>query len=160
MIDTSRKPIFVFIGTLKHHVDCIAPCLGKLLEKEDLGFKVMYCDQSQIEDVAKELKSYDKKEYQVIAFDVGFIDSPTRYQTFNHGIKPASLILDHEVEIGEVGIVINIKGVYSGKLKNQQKKFLANKYDIKIHKRVDKVINYTYVALKKLIKLYDCGKEE
>lgn len=155
MLDINKKPIFVFIGTLKHHVDCIAPCVGKLLEKEDLGYEIIYCDQTQIEETKKKLESYDKNEYQSIAFDVGFIDSTTKFQTLNHGIKPASFILGNGVpEIGDLGIIINIKGIYSGSLKSQQKKLKLNLHNTKIHKRVDKRIVETYIALKDILKLY------
>lgn len=156
MLDTNKKPILVFIGTMKHHVDCIAPSVGKLLEKEDLGYEIMYCDQTQIEEVNNKCGAIDKEKNQIISFDVGFIDSSTKFQTLNHGIKPAELILgDESPEIGDLGIIINIKDIYAGSLKSQRKQFLNNKENKKVHKRVDRKILDTYLALKKILKLYE-----
>lgn len=160
MIDKNKIPIFLFIGTLKHHVDCIAPCIGKLLEKEDLGYEVWYCDQTEIKETYDKYKAIDKDKYQVIAFDVGFIDSKTKYQTNTNGIKPASLLKEQNLCVGDMGIIINIKNIYSGSLKNQKKQFLQNIDNEKIHKRVDRVIVDTYIALKKLIRLYNSMKGE
>lgn len=154
-LDIKKTPVFLMIGTLKHHVDCIAPCVGKLLEKEYPQYDVLYCDQTQIKEVKDKLNEYNKETHQVIAFDVGFVDSNTKFQTLTKGIKPAVLINPKQkYRLGDVGIIINIKDIYSGSLKNQKKKLLRNDYDEKIHKRVDRVVVDTYIALKQLIKAY------
>lgn len=153
-LDENKKPVFVFVGTLKHHVDCIAPCVGKLLEKEELGFDILYCDQTQINETYEKLKEYDRDKYQVIAFDVGFVDSTKRFSISDKGVQPASMIKKRTKRIGDFGIVINISGVYSGSLANQKKKFLRNDNNEKVSKRVDNLIKHTYIALKDIIRLY------
>lgn len=153
-LDENKKPIFLFIGTLKHHVDCIAPCVGKLLEKEELGFEVMYCDQMQINETYDKLQEIDKEKYQVIAFDVGFLDSTKRFAITDKGIRPASMVKKRTKKLGDFGIIINISGVYTGSLANQKKKFLRNDNNDKVSKKVDKIIAHTYVCLKQIIKLY------
>ena len=171
MLDVNRTPVFVFIGTLKHHVDCIAPCVGKLVEKQleqykGIGeekvpkFLIHYCDQQDMGQVNEELNKYSKEKYQIIALDVGFVDQNTKFRIIEGGIKPASLILEHDTKIGDIGIVINIKDVYSGSLKNQKKKFFKNLNNIKVQKKVDRIILDTFLNIEKLLRLYEGGKGE
>lgn len=155
-LDVSKRPILVFVGTLKHHVDCIAPCVGKLLEKEDLGYEIIYCDQTQIKEVADKLEIYDKEKYQVLVFDVAFLDSSTKFRTSTEGIYPATFInKEQNIKIGDFSVLINIKDIYSGSLSNQKKKLLRNDNNKKIQKRVDKRILDTYLALKKILSMYN-----
>lgn len=155
-LDISKKPILVFVGTLRHHVDCIAPCVGKLLEKEDLGYEIMYCDQTQIKEVYEKLESYDKDKYQIIAIDITLMDSDTKFKTKLSGLCPGDFVKENQkIMIGDFSILINIKGIYSGSFKNQKKKLIRNDNDKKIQKRVDKKIVETYVELKRLLSVYN-----
>ena len=162
MIKKDKKLVLVFIGSLKHHVDCIAPCVGKLIEKRNKSqCIVLYCDQTQIAETKTKLKEYPKEEYQILALDVGFLEGSRKFLVQNKGLTPSKLIKPTQrTVIGDMGIIINISGIYSGSLKNQKKKLLRNENSPKIHKRVNKIIKDTYIEVDKLLKMLEGGQDD
>ena len=160
MLTTDKTLVLVCIGTTKHHVDCIAPLVGKLIEKKSYPkVEIMYCDQTQIKETKEKLDELDRSKYQVLSMDIAFDSSNKKTLVRNVGIKPALLInKDEETVLGDCSVIINVKNVYSGSLKNQQRKLFRNVNTPKVYRRVDFLIKHTYLEIDRLIKALQLDK--
>jgi putative sporulation protein YyaC len=121
VIDKSRAPVFVCIGTMKHVLDSVAPRIGTILKQK--GFEVIGTEEEQahaktLPDLYEEkIKNIDKSKYQVIAVDADM--TPVRtylgvdelYGASDSAIHPGKAVGKTLPPIGEKSIRIFVTNI-------------------------------------------------
>lgn len=155
-LNPKKKLVFVFIGTDKHYVDSIAPRIGNILKQRGTTHRIMFCDQSQIEETKKEIcriKREFPKQYQFVAVDVGFCSCDSKYVFSDEGLKPSSAIKKQTKVIGDCSVIINIDKCYVGNLQEKKLKLMENYIDRYTEKQIKKIIKYTSMGLDRFIRV-------
>lgn len=118
MIDKTREPWFVCLGTPLSYADGLAPRIGSRLESKYkvTGTVEKPVDNKTLLDEKSFVYDIDKEKYQVVSIDISINKSEDRDEDglyIREGINPAKGNIkgnDHKT-IGEIGIIIGIEDI-------------------------------------------------